>query len=308
MGMGMGGIQSDKAASPAVYQPGSLQEAWELKMLLGDGAVYVSGGTLLRTQWEAGTVPMPQQMIDLRRIAGMNEIINAEDYLTLGSLISLSQCRRNAYLQVAAPAVQEAAKNIAAPAVRNLATLGGNIAAGYGDLLPALLVYDAGLASYDGKFLAVQPLETWLNGRWGGEKPAAELVAGIRLPSAAGAGEQIGQSRVEFFRKVGRREAFSASLVTIAVTLTLNASDHGMSGVRIAAGGGSGRPQRLFAAEALLEGKVWSDSLLSAVYEAVESTFTTYSDPFATDAYKRKTAGNLIVSELWKVMNAGRES
>lgn len=297
----MGALQDNKAALPAVYHPESLQEAWELKTRLGSEAVYVSGGTLLRTQWEAGTAPMPQQMIDLRKIPGMNEIGSAEDYLTVGSQVTLSQCRRSPLLREVAPAVLEAARNIAAPAVRNLATLGGNIAAGYGDLLPALLANDSEIASYDGKFLTVQPVGTWLNSRWSAEKPAADIVAGVRLPSVER--EQEGWRRLEVFRKVGRREAFSASLVTIAVTLTLDASDHGMSGVRIAAGGGTGRPQRIVPAEALLEGKVWNDNLLATVYEAVESSFATYSDPFATEAYKKKTAGNLIVSELWKAMN-----
>lgn len=156
----MGAIWSEKPAPPGVYQPRSLQEAWELKTILGEGAVYVSGGTLLRTQWEAGTAPLPRQMIDLRNIAGMGEIGLAEDYLTIGSLVSLSQCRENRDLREIAPAVQEAARNIAAPAVRNLATLGGNISSGYGDILPALLVYDAEVASFDGKFLSVQPVGT----------------------------------------------------------------------------------------------------------------------------------------------------
>lgn len=104
---------------------------------------------------------------------------------------------------------------------------------------------------------------------------------------------------------MGRRDAFTASLVTIAITASFDASSRSLSGVRIAAGGGTGRPQRLPAAEALLEGAVYSDSLMAAVYEAVENSFDTYSDPFATEAYKRKTAGNLIVSELWKGLKAG---
>ncbi|WP_379148086.1 FAD binding domain-containing protein [Paenibacillus sp. sgz500992] len=299
----MGAIWSEKPAPPAVHQPRSLQEAWELKTILGEGAVYVSGGTLLRTQWEAGTAPLPQQMIDLRNIAGMGEIGLAEDYLTIGSLVSLSQCRGNLDLREITPAVQEAARNIAAPAVRNLATLGGNISSGYGDILPALLVYDAEVASFDGKFLSVQPVEAWLKRRWSGEKPAAELLAGIRFPSAGYEHEEW--SKLEIFRKVGRRDAFTASLVTIAVAATFDAAGRSLNGVRIAAGGGTSRPQRLPAAEAVLEGAVYSDSLMAAVYEAVESSFDSYSDPFATEAYKRKTAGNLIVSELWKGLNAG---
>jgi xanthine dehydrogenase small subunit len=293
----MGAIQNEALLPPRLHQPSSLHEAWELKSSLKESALYVSGGTLLRTQWEAGTVPMPSNLIDLGGVEGIGEIRMSEFHLTAGALTTLSECRRNGLLQSTAPAVQEAARCIAAPAVRNLATLGGNISSGYGDILPALLVYNAELVSYDGKFLAVQPLTDWLNDKWGGIRPAADIVTEVRITPFAQESEEM--RRLEVFRKVGRREAFTASLVTVAITASIDAGNL-ISGVRIAAGGGSGRPQRIYAAEALLEGKVFKDGLLSELYEAVLNGFETYSDPFATDAYKRKTAANLIVSELWK--------
>ena len=115
----MGAIQNKALIPSGLYQPHSLHEAWELKSALGDSAMYVSGGTLLRTQWEAGTVPMPKQLIDLRKIAGLGNISLTEFHLTLGALSLLSQCRKNELLLAAAPAVQEAVRCIAAPSVRN---------------------------------------------------------------------------------------------------------------------------------------------------------------------------------------------
>lgn len=50
-----------------VWQPRTLAEAWQLKRTLGEQAVIVSGGTLLRTQWEAGTAIMPGHLISLNR-------------------------------------------------------------------------------------------------------------------------------------------------------------------------------------------------------------------------------------------------
>lgn len=300
----MGPIQNMRLSAPRVHRPRSLQEAWELKNSLGEKAIYVSGGTLLRTQWEAGTAPVPQQMIDLLKISGMDEIGSGEEYLTLGSLVTLAMCRKNAQLAEAAPAVREAARNIAAPSVRNLATLGGNIASGYGDILPVLLVYDAEIAVFNGRFLSVQPLEHWLASRWGTVEPVSDILTGVRIPAAGGCKDDgRGYGRIEVFRKAGRREAFTASLVTVAFAASVNAASRSLSDVRIAAGGGSGRPQRLKDAEMLLEGAVCDDSLLGELYEAVEHGFATYKDPFATEEYKKKTAGNLIVSELWKAMN-----
>lgn len=297
----MGAIGNEALTWPSVHQPKSLQEAWELKSALGENALYVSGGTLLRTQWDAGTLSMPKQLIDLRSIPGINDITSTEFHLSLGALTTLSECRKNKLLIAAAPAVEEAVRCIAAPAVRNLATLGGNVSSGFGDILPALLVYDAELVTYDGKFLSVQSITDWLEDRWGAGKSATDLVAEVRITSADHVGPESG--RLEVFRKVGRREAFTPSLVTVALFAEID-TGHRIQNVRIAAGGGTGRPLRLRAAELLLEGTVYEERMLGDLYEVVVNGFATYSDPFATEAYKKKTAGNLIVSELWKTMNS----
>ncbi|AHV96291.1 FAD binding domain-containing protein [Paenibacillus sabinae] len=300
----MEALRDEPLWTPAVHRPRSLHEAWELKRTLGADGVYVSGSTLLRTQWEAGTVAMPKALIDLRGINGLSDIDEDGGRLSIGALADLSRCRRNAALGQTAPAVQEAVRCIAAPAVRNLATIGGNIAAGVGDCLPALLVCDAELTVFDGKFQSRRRMEDWLAERWSGTLPPEEILTGLWLAPPAG---PSGNRRIEIFRKVGRREAFTPSLVTVAIGGFID-SEGRLSGVKIAAGGGSGRPQRLSRAEALLEGADIGPELLASVYEAVFSQFDTYGDPFVTVEYKKKTAGNLLVAELWKALeeNAGK--
>ncbi|MBY9080821.1 FAD binding domain-containing protein [Paenibacillus sp. HN-1] len=294
----MDALRRDRLRAPALYRPRNLQEAWELKRTLGDGAVYVSGSTLLRTQWEAGTVSMPEALIDLRGLEGLSGIEEDGEAIRIGAMTDLSSVRRNSLLDRAAPSLKEAARVIAAPAVRNLATLGGNIASGYGDTLPALLAANAELEVYDGAFASRLRTEDWLASRWGGPYSSASIIAGVRISPAEG---PEGSRRFEAFRKVGRREAFTPSLVAVALSGFVG-GDGRLSGVRIAAGGGSGRPHRLAKAETLLEGGVLTAELLPQVYEAVTGGFETSADPFATAEYKRKTAGNLIAAELWKLI------
>ncbi|MGG6309657.1 FAD binding domain-containing protein [Paenibacillus macerans] len=285
--------------TPVLYHPRSLQEAWELKRELGPDAVYVAGSTLLRTQWDAGTATLPKALIDLRGVEGMSGIHADGGEIRIGAMTDMSVCRSSAELEAAAPSLREAARVIAAPSVRNLATLGGNIASGYGDVLPALLAIDAVLDVYDGEAGEVSlPVRDWLAVRWSGEGAPQAIVAGVRIPKAeAGAGER----RYEAYRKVGRREAFTPSLVTAALSGTVGA-DGLLRGVRIAAGGGSGRPHRLGRAEALLEGGRFREELLPLVYEAVLEEYEAAGDAFATAAYKRKTAANLIAAELWRLL------
>ncbi|AOZ93165.1 FAD binding domain-containing protein [Paenibacillus crassostreae] len=282
---------------PTVYQPRDLREAWNLKEQLGEDVVYISGGTLLRTQWEARTVSMPKYLIDLRNVSGLKEIMRNNNSLSIGSQVTLSECRKNDRLGSTAPAVQEALRNIAAPSIRNIATIGGNISSGYGDILPALLVYDTELTSFDGMVMSREPLADWLDSRWNNPFHRHRILTTIEIVPVPE--RELDISRIDIFQKIGRRDAFTASLVTIALTANMDAEQKILE-VRIAAGGGSGQPQRLREAENILLGQVFEQSMLSSVYKAVVDGFETYSDPFATDSYKKKAAGNLIASELWK--------
>lgn len=285
--------------SPALYRPVTLEEAWKLKRNLGERAVYAAGGTLLRTLWENGTAALPDVLIDLRGIEDLSGIRYDGGQLYIGALTDLSMCRSSAEIAAAAPALREAARVIAAPSVRNLATLGGNLACGYGDMLPALLVAEAELAVSGPAAVRWMPAAEWLAVRWSGAYDPEAILAGVRLPAAAASGES--GRRFEFYRKVGRRDAFTPSLVTAALAGT--AGEGGvLRGVRIAAGGGSGRPQRLGQAEALLEGRRLSAELLPSLCEAVQEEYAPTGDAFATGAYKAKTAANLIAAELWRLL------
>ncbi|KAA9005503.1 molybdopterin dehydrogenase [Paenibacillus spiritus] len=286
---------------PAVRRPRSLHEACGLKRDLGSAAVYIAGGTLLRTQWENGTSALPATLIDLRGVPELTGIARGEYGLAIGALTTLSACRVSGLLAEAAPAVKEAARCIAAPSVRNLGTAGGNIASGTGDLLPALLAASAEVELFDGTFRSRLGLEGWLDGRAEGAHRPEQLLTGVILPPAAKA---AGERRFQWFRKVGRRETFTPSLVTAAAAGTILA-DGRLEGVRIAAGGGSGRPHRLKEAEALLEGAVFSEALLAPLYDAARSGFRTYADPFASEDYKKKTAANLIAAGLWQELGSG---
>jgi xanthine dehydrogenase C subunit len=285
--------------SSALYRPATLEEARKLKRDHGGKAVYAAGGTLLRTLWENGTAALPEVLIDLRGIEDLTGIRYDGGRLYIGALTDLSACRSSAEIAAVSPALREAAKVIAAPSVRNLATLGGNLACGYGDTLPALLVAEAELAVNGPASVRWVPVAEWLEDRWSGAYDPEKIVAGVRLPAAAAPGE-VGR-RFEVYRKVGRREAFTPSLVTAALAGT--AGEGGvLRGVRIAAGGGSGRPQRLGLAEALLEGRRLSAELLPSLCEAVYEEYAPSGDAFATGAYKAKTAANLIAAELWRLL------
>ncbi|MDG0793506.1 FAD binding domain-containing protein [Cohnella ginsengisoli] len=288
--------------SPSVWHPASGREAWRLKRELGEGAVFVAGGTLLRTQWEAGLAPYPAQLIDLSGAADMTGIKQSDEDgrgWRIGALATLAECRSHPGLAADFPLVKEAARLIAAPAVRNLATIGGNVLSRTGDMATALLALDTELLWLNDAGTHAEPLSAWLGRDREGLSGAPGLLLAI-LPSDVSGISMISKTR-RFcaFHKVGRREAFVPPVVNVALNV---AFDEGgaVADIRIAAGGGTMIPARLAAAEALTLGRTPDASLLAALHAAVNDEYAPKPDPFVGEAYRRMTAANLVAAALWK--------
>jgi carbon-monoxide dehydrogenase medium subunit len=291
--------------APVVWRPRDAAEACRMKAAFGANGVFVAGGTLLRTQWESGAAAMPGNFIDLTAIPGLASVRSEAGRLEIGPLVKLSALMRAETVASGFPLLAEAVRRIAAPSIRNLATIGGNVASRVGDALPALLVHEAELVWATGERTESALLEEWLADP--GPSAGVRLLAGIRLKPADAESSGAGPFRmIGAFRKLGRREAFTPSLVTIAVLGRL-AEDGTLSGVRIAAGGGSAVPMRLRAAEAALEGARVTADALARVSEAVLAEYKPASDPFAGADYRRMAAANLIAAEWLKLAGADVE-
>ncbi len=296
-GVKMASGQEDKIASPSLWHPRDATEAWTFKRLLDSDAVYVAGGTLLRTQWESGLAAMPKHLIDLTAVPGLKGITKEEHSLAIGSLTTLGECRKDPHIARHCPILIEAIRSIAASSVRNLATIGGNIASRVGDSLPVFIVCHADFEWNTGLSPMTEDASEWAERLQVQLPKASHLLTRVHLPLFKET--EIVPKRFGAFHKVGRREAFTPSLVTVALNGGLKANGT-IAEIRIAAGGGQTIPHRLAAAEKLLKGQAVSRELLAAVHQAVIDGYQPKADPLATDAYRKKTAANLIVTELWK--------
>ncbi|WP_433744021.1 FAD binding domain-containing protein [Paenibacillus amylolyticus] len=295
-------------ALPSVWQPESLQELQTLRSGLKEKCCFTAGGTLLRTQWEGGLVPAPEHMISLARIPEMRGISNRGDEIVIGAMTRLKECSSQALLHQL-PILQEAVKAIAAPSIRNVATIGGNIVSGVGDTLPVLLVYDAELHWLTDKGVEIRSVSSWLQGGRDGSRNPGDVLISIHIPmrpsamfDVAGEQHRPVTREVSFYRKLGRRETFSASLVTVALYGEID-SDHRWTKIAIAAGGGSGMAMRLLESEQQLLGSEASVIQAATLATAVANEFTTYGDVFATEHYRRQTAGNMLGAGLWEALH-----
>ncbi|WP_127495143.1 FAD binding domain-containing protein [Paenibacillus glycanilyticus] len=286
------------AEAPFVWHPATAEEAWQLKATLGAEGVFTAGGTLLRTQWESGLAAMPNHLIDIGAIQELHGPRTDSEIGTVcfGAMTTLSEIRTSPLVNASFPLLTEAARSIAAPSIRNLATIGGNVLSIVGDSIPALLVYDPVLHWHDGSSGLEESLSEWLSTAavhpvW---KERLLLSVALTPPTL-----NSNTKRFVAYHKVGRRDAFTPSVVTAAFSIQLD-SDNRLGDVRLALGGGQTIPHRLETVEQFLTGKPADKKTITEVYSMILEHYEPKGDAFVPVSYRKKAAANLIASELWK--------
>ncbi|MGH2340362.1 FAD binding domain-containing protein [Segnochrobactraceae bacterium EtOH-i3] len=245
-----------------IIRPRTPEDALLMRRSLGERARYIAGGTALQLAWPEGRADHP--LVDLSGLdAGPLMRIEDDGAVTLSAFATLETLRRHAGLATRLPVLPEAIGAIAAWGVRELATLGGNIAWRAGDLVPLLLALDASVTGLDGDVA----LCDWL------AEPGEDLLLSVTVPA-------LSEGTRVIFEKVGRRAAFSPSLVTVAAVT-------GPAGTRIAVGGGPVPPSLA----ALPAGAMLSQEALAALFALPADDFL--SGPARSRLAARVLAGHL---------------
>lgn len=263
----------------------------EFRKMVHPHSLIIGGGTLLQLNWEAG-MKKPKHIISVEKLSILKRIeevdCNGEKFIRIGSATSIASCLKDPILAKNAKILSEACLKIAAPAVRNRATLGGNICSKIGDCIPVLLALGAKLQFY-GESEYTLSIAEWLNK---GNAPNTDLLLYILIPLDKSDCAQI----YSFFKKVGRREAFTAAIITIAGYVEMKNS--AIQDVRLSVGGGSHNACYLVKAEQELLNKEIDQIDWKILYESIENGFSTYTDPFVTEEYRKTITANLMVANL----------
>jgi len=180
---------------PQLLRPRNAKEA---TVFLADhrDAVLIAGGTALQLAWTDGP---PATLIAVDALPEAQGLRMEDGMLRIGAAMQLETLRTNALVQEQAPLLARACGEIGALGVRNIATLGGNIAWRMGDTLPALLVSGAEAELADGRRL-----------------PLAGLLKAGSLPLLLAIHWPMQATDFCFFEKLSHRASFSPSRLTIA--------------------------------------------------------------------------------------------
>jgi carbon-monoxide dehydrogenase medium subunit len=115
---------------PAAFEyhaPSSLEEATALLARLGGDAKVLSGGQSLIPLMKL-RLASPPHVVDINGIPGLAYIREADGFLRIGGLTRESELEDSEIIRTRYPLLHDTCKVVADPLVRNLATVGGNLA------------------------------------------------------------------------------------------------------------------------------------------------------------------------------------
>ena len=231
---------------------------------------------------------------DLRDIApavfighldGLGRIAANGGAIEIGATASYSDAE--AVLTEAAPGLADYWSRIGGWQIRNMGTVGGNIANGspIADLPPALIALGAELVLRKGRERRTMPLEAYFLDYGRQDLEPGEFVEAVRVPRPAE------DARLGFYKVSKRRDE---DISSVCAGFMLRIRDGRVEDARLAFGGMAAVPKRAEAAEAALRGRAWGEGAMEAAGQALERDFTPISDWRASAEYRALVARNLL--------------
>jgi len=252
-------------------------------------AAPIAGGTDLLLDLAQGRHFPAATLVDLTSVREMTALEVRGDVLFIGSAVPLSKIAGDSLVRRHAQALAEACDLIGGPQVRNVATLGGNVAHGLpaADGTIALVALDAvaEIASQAGS--RRQSVSTVFKGP--GEttiRAGSELIVGFHLPLC-------GPFEASAFARIMRPQGVALPIINLSAWL--RRAGQVVTSARIAAAPSGPTPRRAIEAEGPLVGKPLSEESLGLCRRALLEHATFRSSPRrASSAYRRDLVGPLL--------------
>lgn len=195
-------------------RPKTIPEALAFLQQYGDDAKILSGGQSLIPMMKL-RLARPAYIVDLNRIAGLAYIKEEGGFLKIGGLTREAELEASALVRSKYPLLIDTASVIADPQVRNLATVGGNLAHGdpANDHPATMLALGAQIVATGSKGERVMPVETFFVSLFTTALEPGEILTEIRIPVPPA---KSGGAYVKVERKVGD---FATAAVAVQLTL-----------------------------------------------------------------------------------------
>lgn len=261
-----------------------------LSQLNKEDCAILAGGTDVMVMYKSrrGVPPIiPKPIVFIDHLSELKQVYQNQKDLHIGACCTYSELLGNPLIPLV---LKKAIKTIAAPAIRNRGTLGGNVcnASPAGDTLPLLYVYNAKLLLRSAKGERIVAISDFIQGVRRIQREPNEILAEIILPSV------LEESAHVIFEKVGNRNADAIAKVGFAGYIRLN--DAVIDDVRFAFGAVGPTMVRSMDIEKMLLGKTipFADLDIAQVVAAFDKIIKPIDDQRSTAIYRKTVALNLL--------------
>jgi aerobic carbon-monoxide dehydrogenase medium subunit len=277
-------------------EPRSLKEAIALLDAEDDTVRPIAGGTALMLMMKAG-VFRPTRLVALRRVAGGNAIELADGSLHLGAQATLGALERTKGLRDAFPVIAQTLRTLSNVRVRNVATIGGNLAHAdpHMDLPPVLAALGAQVTVAGSAGERTVAVENLFAGYYQTVLARNELIAEVTVPP-------LGAKRAAYL-KVTTRSADDWPALGVAVVI--DAEGRAVRNVDLFVSAATEKPIRLKAAEAVLRGAEANETNLKRAGEAAAGEVETMADARGSASYKKELVRVFVARAVRKALGLG---
>lgn len=278
--------------------PTTLAEAIALLQQYGDEAKILSGGHSLIPMMKL-RFATPERLIDINGIPGLAYIREEGGFLRIGAMTRESEIEHSALLQKKYPIFSDVSLLIADPQVRNMGTLGGNLAHGdaANDHPAVMLAMRAEIEATGPNGKRTIPIDEFFFGFYMTALAQDEILTEVRIPIP---GSRTGSAYHKLERKVG-----DYATAGVAVQITLDENDV-CKYIGIGLTNVNPTPMRAERSEATLLGKKVTDALIKEAARYASEDCNPSPDLRGDEDYKRAMVQVLTTRMLHKAIDRAK--
>lgn len=261
-------------------EPASVEEACALLAADPWGATVVAGGTAVVLMMRSGLL-MPDSLVSTRRLPGLHGIETTPRGLLIGASTTLAEVAGSRHVRDLLPSLAEGCAVVGNPRVRNVATLGGNLAeADYASDPPAVLASLGAQVHVTGpegsRTVAVLDLIT---GFYETSLTAGELITHVEVPVRAGPCET---------RYLKYRSRSSEDRACVGVASRVEVVDGRVRDIDVVVGAVASTPRRVPAALERAVGTPLAPSDIAEVADAYAGSIEAMADARGSAWYRQE--------------------
>ena len=248
----------------------------------GKTAAVIAGGTDLLLDLDQGRHDSVETLVDVSAVGEMLQIGRDGDFVYIGAAVPLRDVINDMQVHTHLAALVEACELIGGPQVRNVATLGGNVAHALpaGDGTIALIALGAEVEVASANDLNWIPMEDlFISPGVPSFDRQRELVVRFRIPA-------LRDSESSAFRRIMRPQGVAIAILNMGARLRVGESGT-IQEARLAVGPAGPRPVRARATEKTLEGNKLDKGTLSRALDVLSGEVSLRTSPHrATKEYR----------------------